>query len=177
MIISPLPFARSYWVQPGKFMAGFFPGDRDPAVAGAKLAALLDCGVTHVVSLMEKNERDHAGRQFLDYRPAFLALAKARGIDGAWTRHSIPDLSVPSVTDMSQTLDTLDAAVRDGCVYVHCWGGRGRTGTVVGCWLARHGADGLARLAALTAHDREWFPRVPETAKQREFVQQWRVGQ
>ena len=23
--------------------------------------------------------------------------------------------------------------------YIHCWGGIGRTGTVVGCWLIRHG--------------------------------------
>src|SRR5687768_9664924 len=107
MIISPLPFARSFWVQPGKLMAGFFPGDRDPAVGHAKLAALLDCGVAHVVCLMEKNERDHAGRLFLDYRPALTALAKARGIDVTWTRHPIPDLSVPSVAEMARTLDTL----------------------------------------------------------------------
>ncbi len=30
-------------------------------------------------------------------------------------------------------------AVANGAVYVHCWGGVGRTGTVVGCWLLRHG--------------------------------------
>jgi hypothetical protein len=177
MIISPLPFARSYWVQPGKLMAGFLPGDRDPAVAHAKLAALLDCGVTHIICLMEEDERDHAGRLFLDYRPTLMALGKTRGIDVRWTRHPIPDLSVPAVAEMARTLDTVDAAMRDGCVYVHCWGGRGRTGTVVGCWLARHGADGLARLAVLTAHDREWFPRVPETSEQRKFVRTWRADQ
>lgn len=27
-------------------------------------------------------------------------------------------------------------------VYVHCYGGIGRTGTVVGCWLVRHGLSG-----------------------------------
>ena len=27
-------------------------------------------------------------------------------------------------------------------MYLHCWGGVGRTGTVVGCWLVRHGRTG-----------------------------------
>ncbi|MFZ5949388.1 MAG: fused DSP-PTPase phosphatase/NAD kinase-like protein [Candidatus Rifleibacteriota bacterium] len=32
-------------------------------------------------------------------------------------------------------------------VYVHCWGGLGRTGVVVGCWSRRHGeAEPLAKL-------------------------------
>ncbi len=31
-----------------------------------------------------------------------------------------------------------------GCtVYVHCWGGNGRTGAVVGCRLRRHGYAGV----------------------------------
>ncbi len=35
---------------------------------------------------------------------------------------------------------------------MHCWGGVGRTGTVVGCWLVRHGlddGDAIARIATL----------------------------
>ncbi|MBA3406233.1 MAG: dual specificity protein phosphatase family protein [Gemmatimonadaceae bacterium] len=27
-------------------------------------------------------------------------------------------------------------------IYVHCWGGVGRTGTVVGCYIVRHGRTG-----------------------------------
>ena len=43
---------------------------------------------------------------------------------------------------MTRILDDVDAALADGgAVYVHCWGGIGRTGTVVGCWLVRHGLD------------------------------------
>jgi len=35
---------------------------------------------------------------------------------------------------MHEILDTIDAALSaKRIVYVHCWGGVGRTGTVIGC--------------------------------------------
>lgn len=174
-----LPFTRSYWVMPECVLAGFYPGDRDPAVARAKLSALLDCGVTHIMNLMQISEGDHAGRPFQAYEQDFLRLAGQRGIQASWTRRPIRDLSVPSVTQMKGTLDALDDALAiGGCAYVHCWGGRGRTGTVIGCWLARHGEnDPLKRQREVTAHAREHFRHVPETAQQQDFVRQWRIGQ
>ena len=40
---------------------------------------------------------------------------------------------------MEQILDAIDRGIARGhAVYVHCWGGKGRTGTVVGCHLIRN---------------------------------------
>src|SRR6478735_8945932 len=89
------PFARSYWAVPGQILAGFYPGDRDPLVALNKLNALLECGVTHVCSLMESTEKDHAGRCFRDYRPALVDLARQRGLAVGMMAAPIRDLSVP----------------------------------------------------------------------------------
>jgi len=179
--VPTLPFTRAYWVEPGRMLGGFYPGDRDPAVASAKLTALLDCGVTDIFCLMEENEGDHAKRPFSEYRTEFMRLGRLRGTEVRWNRFPIRDMFIPTVAEMARTLDALDAAIRTGCAYVHCWGGRGRTGTVIGCWLARHGiANGegvIARLAELTSHGREHFQRIPEGTEQREFVRNWRVGQ
>lgn len=174
-----LPFARSYWAAPGQLLGGFYPGDRDPAVAEGKLRALLDCGVTHIINLMLPSEGDHAGRPFIGYKDAFLQLATAQGRDVCWMQRPIPDLGVPTVSQMIATLDAIDTAIaRGGCVYVHCWGGRGRTGTVIGCWLARHGSpDPLAVLRTLTSHAREWFSHIPENFDQQTFVRRWRSCQ
>lgn len=178
-LVNQLPFTRSYWVSPGQLLAGFYPGDRDPSVARAKLSALLDCGVTHIINLMQAAEGDHAGRPFLPYEQEFLRLADQRGLRASWSRRPIRDLHIPTVPQMTAILDAIDdALVAGGCVYVHCWGGRGRTGTVIGCWLARHDErEPLKQLRMLTTNAREHFPHVPETAQQQNFVRQWRIGQ
>jgi hypothetical protein len=176
-----LPFTRAYWAEPDRILAGFYPGDRDPSVATAKLQALLECGVTDVFCLMEENEGDHAGRPFSEYQTELLRLARLRDTEVRWSRFAIRDLDVPSVPEMARILDAIDAVTREGCAYVHCWGGRGRTGTVMGCWFARHGIatgeNALSRLAELTADKRMHFQQIPETGKQRSLVREWRVGQ
>jgi protein-tyrosine phosphatase len=62
-------------------------------------------------------------------------------------------------------------------VYVHCFGGIGRTGTVVGCYLVRHGADAetaLAEIARRRQGTPDGYRRSPETNEQRQFVLTWR---
>jgi len=77
-------------------------------------------------------------------------------------------------------LDTLDASLAAGRkVYLHCFGGIGRTGTAVGCYLVRHGKTGeqaLSQLAewwqAVPKHTR--FPRSPEIDAQVQFILDWK---
>jgi protein-tyrosine phosphatase len=81
---------------------------------------------------------------------------------------------------LGRILDTLDGALAAGRnVYLHCWGGIGRTGTVVGCYLVRRGLTGGAALARLA----EWwrtvpksglYPRSPQTNDQVAYVRAWR---
>lgn len=179
--VPTLPFPRSYWVSPGKLLAGCYPGDFDPGVARQKLQGLAAAGVTQVISLMEAGEVDNCGRPFVDYRPEVENLAAEIGRAVVCRRFEIPDMGVPTVTRMAAILDAIDKEEgRGGCTYVHCWGGKGRTGTVVGCWLVRHNHasanDVLLRLADLTAHNRAAFPEVPQTVGQRRFVCSWLPG-
>ncbi|HEV7401351.1 MAG TPA: hypothetical protein VGO11_00425 [Chthoniobacteraceae bacterium] len=175
-----LPFERSYWVEPGRLLAGFYPGSADPVEADLKLNALLDCGVSRIVNLMEPHETNHSGRPFAAYEARFQQLAQLRGRTAGCVRFAIKDGSVPSLATMREILAELVAALGSGeTVYVHCWGGRGRTGTVTGCHL-RHtlGLDGeetLARLRELTGHNQAAFWPAPEMEGQRAFVRQWIV--
>ena len=71
---------------------------------------------------------------------------------------------------MVSILDAIDDSVKVGKpVYVHCWGGVGRTGMVIGCWLLRHGlaksSDVLDMLMRLRKQDRE--RRKPHVARDR----------
>lgn len=88
MTTPALPYPRSYWVDPGRLLAGFIPGSFDPKEEREKLTALCDAGVTHIINLMEEDERNRAGVLFRDYRPAWNEIARNRGADLNWTRHS-----------------------------------------------------------------------------------------
>jgi len=178
----PLPFPRSYWVVPGRFLGGLLPSDRHTRQRLALLDALRASGITYILNLMEEEEKDSFGRRFKSYWTDWMAPSMADGKTYRWSRHPIRDLNVPSQAQMITTLNTLDRQLAQGAnVYVHCWGGRGRTGTVLGCWLARHtyaqGPAVLALLEQLTRHARPLFGRIPETSVQREMVTAWQAGQ
>jgi protein-tyrosine phosphatase len=80
-------------------------------------------------------------------------------------------MDVPTLAHMRWILDTIDAAVDEGrTVYIHCWGGIGRTGTVVGCYLVRQGMAGDQALQEIT---RRRGIGSPETESQRQMVLNW----
>jgi protein-tyrosine phosphatase len=79
---------------------------------------------------------------------------------------------------MEQIQSVLRNAVQSGkLVYIHCWGGHGRTGTVAGCWLVSQGMTPEEALATMKSR-REHDPRcaaecAPQEESQREFIFQW----
>jgi protein-tyrosine phosphatase len=168
------PIPNSYQLFGNRLIAGEYPGDRDEIQARAKLGALLDAGVTTFIDLTEPHE-------LTPYDMLVAKMAEARGEVVTCRRLPIRDVSVPkSSAVMHEILDEIDAALdRGGVVYVHCWGGVGRTGTVVGCHLVRRGMTGgeaLAKVAELFKH-MEKYPRrrrSPETDEQEAYVRAWK---
>lgn len=169
------PATFCYWVVAGRLLAGTYPGDLDRQAMQAKIGALTGAGVSAFVNLIEANESNRNGTPFVAYDD----VARQCRADAVCVRHSIPDQGVPSIGAMRDTLDTIDRFLAEGhCVYVHCWGGVGRTGTVVACWLLRHKlaepAGVLAALARLRQQDQERaWRRSPENDLQDAFVLAW----
>jgi hypothetical protein len=170
--VSEHPIPDSYWVQPGTLLAGEYPGALADAEATAKLTALLAAGVTVFLDLTAEGE---AGLR--PYFPQVQQLAAAQGKTLTHLRRPIPDMSVTTPARLAAILDEIDAAVVQGAVvYVHCFGGIGRTGTVVGCWLVRHGQNGeqaLATIATCRRNTPDGWRRSPETEAQTRMVLTW----
>ena len=173
------PIPNSYWVVRDRLAAGEYPGHWQPDKAAAKVGTLLDAGIDHFVDLTEEGECTSFGL-LLPYSDDADAEARRRGLTACWERHPICDENVPcSPEEMTAILDAIDTALDDGkTVYVHCYGGIGRTGTVVGCWLVRHGSSGDEALDRVG----ELFERMekapyrsgsPETSEQEAYVRNW----
>lgn len=174
---SPVPFPQSYWVVPGKLLAGYYPGDLDTVKMEKKLKRLLGAGIRYVINLIEENERKQ-GDPFPSIEDALIRYAKRVGINVTCVRRPIKDFTAPAPEYIRNILDEIDDAVSQGKgVYVHCWGGKGRTGTVVGCYLARHGyaqgQDVLKLIEKLRRNDPEFHRASPETPEQRDMVTTW----
>lgn len=160
--------SNTYWVNPGRLLAGEYPLRRDENEEPNKIEALLARGVNYYVDLTELNALD----------PYENLLPKDDQV--IYQRFPIQDVGVPkSKRQMIEILDTIDGAISKGnIVYVHCHGGIGRTGMVVGCYLSRHGYPGDKALAELnrvwSACRKSIYNDSPETREQRNYIVNWK---
>jgi protein-tyrosine phosphatase len=109
-----LPIPDSYWVEPGRLLAGEYPGARSRYEARQKLARFLRAGITYFVDLTEDGELAPYGD---------LLAEEAAAVDAKVThyRAPIPDLGTPAEAQVVDILDRIDAAIAVGRrVYVHC---------------------------------------------------------
>ncbi|MGC9394025.1 MAG: protein-tyrosine phosphatase family protein [Anaerolineae bacterium] len=161
------PFPEAYWVKPGLLLAGPYPTPRRAGVTNDKLQQLLQAGIQLFVDLTEKGEA--------------LPYALKLGGKARHQRFPISDFDTPSPQEMMTILDALDCALlRSQRVYVHCLAGMGRTGTVIGCYLVRHGMDGAEALKAIRKlRAGTLFARSPspEAEAQKRMVLRWPIGQ
>jgi hypothetical protein len=169
-----VPIERGWWIEPGQILAGPFPGGS----GDAGLAALLDAGIRVVVNLQELGELGRGGIAFPDYRPRLHELAAERGAAVVVHRLPIPDMGVPTPERMQEILDVLARSRAAGAgVYLHCWGGHGRSSTVAACWHVSAGAtaeEAIGRVRSSREHDPYLAGmRVPQSLAQETFIAGW----
>jgi hypothetical protein len=123
-------------------------------------------GIDCYVDLTEEGEQP-------DYRALLPRHAE-------YLRSAIADTSVPfNVSQTRALLISIRAALaRERRVYVHCRAGIGRTGVIVGCFLAeeeRNGRKAIARLNSLWRQSAraETWPQVPQTSEQADYIRHW----
>ena len=166
--------ADAYWVIPDKFLAGPYPKGWYDEEVRKKVDTLIEAGISLFVNLTEPGEM-----------PSYLDILNQQAhVYGKSVEHwnaPIIDWGITTSNKMVEILDKIDTSLESGKkLYLHCHGGIGRTGTVVGCYLVRHGMQPGAALKQIA----EWrkdipagYMRAPESESQRSMVFNWQKGQ
>ena len=185
----------SYWIVPDKFLAGDYPGTHysyNPlttfisyihTIAGLhatkyhyfhtskqRQQSIINVNIKHIIDLTEANERS-------PYFDKIDSLAAKQNIIIRHHRFPITDRNISSKLFMQTILDFIDDKIqKNQPIYLHCFRGLGRTGLVVGCYLARHGYSGnkaLPLIDSLRSHTASKFRASPQNQKQRDMVTNW----
>jgi hypothetical protein len=169
------PTIHAYFVVPGRLLAGEYPNSTDLGRAPRKRQALLAAGVTSIVDLTESREPNLSGVRLEPYQDLLMEQAKDHGIKVKYARFAIPDNSVIRDEGYDDILAHIQGELDAGeIVYTHCYGGKGRTGTVVGCWLIdNEGVDydgALRRLEELRRGSRKADHPVPDSLAQHDVL-------
>ena len=160
------PIPNSYWVVPGKLLAGEYPRDYDDRTSPGKVKKLIDAGIVSFIDLTEDGE--------------LKCYDQLLGEGVSHQRFPIQDMSIPK--SRKRTVAILDAIddnlANDRPTYIHCWGGVGRTGTIVGCWLTRRGYIGQAALDELkrlwAKNQKSLYRHSPERGSQENYILNWK---
>ncbi len=170
MTITSPPLPDTYWVVPNRFLAGPNPLRMPGIRPDQTIRALIAAGITAFIDLTDGYETMGAS-----YLPLIEQGPDKQKI--LYFNHTIEDFGIPTHLDMVQVLDLINQLMRENRnFYLHCYGGIGRTGTVVGCYLVDQGFTGnqaLSQIISLRQNlDRIWMPS-PETDEQIQFVLKW----
>ena len=177
-----LPYERSYWIIPGKFLAGNIPVELDTVNTYNRIENLLDVGIRCFISLIQNNELTSYGIPIINYNNTLQNISAKKKIQTSLHEFPIVDMGVPSVKEMEHILYLIDDCINnDKPVYVHCWGGIGRTGTVVGCYLISKGMANKKNVLEMLKYLRRTEPYndyiAPQSEQQINMVLEWKKAQ
>lgn len=192
------PTPWSNWVIPGRVIAGAYPASLDDAETEKILSTLLELGINTFVCLQAEvniNTPEHAWRSGHGLRPyikdAQKILSRAHETQNPKiTQQKIDFLHLP-IIDGNVTTDSalnrlaedcMERVLRGERLYVHCWGGHGRTGTLIAVMLGRLWGIPYTNALRYTQafHDSRVYPqgvRSPQTPVQRAQVRRLLASQ
>ncbi|GMH70539.1 hypothetical protein TL16_g05431 [Triparma laevis f. inornata] len=194
------PTTESNWVLPGKLLCGAYPGVEDDDENMTLLWSILNCGITTFCCLQVEypgpevtESMWRSGQairpyyndvvQIIDHVDNMRKINPQAQHEKVTNSNNLDFVHIPivdcSVTDDTSILnlckDLVDRIAKGETIYLHCWGGHGRTGTAICIML--HMMYGMKSSECLKycqfVHDLRRIPIAvgsPQTQMQRDQV-------
>lgn len=141
------PTMESNWVVPGFVLASAYPSSRSKRQRNNTITNLMEEEMNVWISLMEENKEKnmYSYRKIIDPECdepkgnfSITAYSKKYNTKLIFERYSIPDRKITSDDEVLSIVNRIIEYVCDKKkVLVHCLGGKGRTGTVLGILLGK----------------------------------------
>ena len=165
---------HAWWAEPGKILAGEYPwgvspGDEDAEEHRGKLELLADAGIETIFDLTSEGER-------LSYARRWREIGEERKQPLRRSHYPIADGEVLDPVESAAIISEIrNELAANRKVYIHCWGGRGRTGTLVGLWYVSTGRtanEALALIAEARRGTKKENQPSPETEVQIDAIRE-----
>ncbi len=161
------PLNQSYLiVGNGIIYAGEYPGNKSGELAERRIEQMYHFGIRHFIDLTEEGE--------------LIPYSHLLPSDTTYTRFPIADCGAPrSVESVRRLMLRIEDLKRmDGYVYVHCWGGVGRAGTIIACYLSQREMYDLnqtleALRSCFSMMPKAAYRKTPETKVQIDFIERF----
>ena len=101
------PIPESYWVVPGRLLAGEYPGEPDEEPTRKRIDALIEAGFDTFIDLTKPHET-------WPYANILLEEIKIYEAEAAHLRFPIGDFGLPSPEQMNSILDAIDQKLQEG---------------------------------------------------------------
>lgn len=158
-----------YRIGEARMWGAEYPGDSIESLAKEKINHAIRFGITHFIDLTQEGEL-HPYQHLLPN-------------DGSvhYLRFPIKDAHAPeSIVEVHGLTKYIETVLSDpnNAIYLHCWGGVGRTATIAGCWYALHyGTSYYTTICKLLEMWKECLKSnsqtIPDHWKQKDFIRRF----
>lgn len=166
---------NSYQVIDNKLIAGSYPVSVNKIKTENNLTELCNNNIEVFINLTEKSVFEKIG--LIDYQSQITYFYNKLAKKVEIYNYPIKDFSVPTKEYLLEILNKIDDCLKKNKrVYIHCMGGIGRTGVVIGCYLVYSNivknTEALDYLKKLRKH---LGKESPETLKQKKMIEEWEI--